>query len=82
MKRILFVVNVDWFFMSHRLPIALQAIQEGYEVHLACSFSDKKFELEQLGIICHSISFSRSGGSILDELTTLLKVRSIIKQVG
>jgi hypothetical protein len=41
MKKILFIVNVDWFFVSHRLPIALKAINEGYEVHLACSFTDK-----------------------------------------
>ncbi len=33
--KLLFVVNVDWFFMSHRLPIALEAMRRGYEVHLA-----------------------------------------------
>ena len=34
-KKILFVVNVDWFFISHRLPIALEALKKGYEVHIA-----------------------------------------------
>ena len=24
---LLFIVNVDWFFVSHRLPIALKAIE-------------------------------------------------------
>ena len=28
-KTILFVVNADWFFLSHRLPIAKKAIEEG-----------------------------------------------------
>ena len=32
-KKLLFVVNVDWFFMSHRLPIAMEAMRQGYEVH-------------------------------------------------
>lgn len=35
-KKPLFVVNVDWlFFVSHRLPIAIEAMQQGYDVHLA-----------------------------------------------
>ena len=34
MKKLFFVTNVDWFFISHRLPIALNAIQQGYEVYL------------------------------------------------
>jgi len=25
-SKLLFVMNVDWFFMSHRLPIALDAM--------------------------------------------------------
>ena len=41
MKKILFIVNVDWFFISHRLPIALAAIKQGYEVHVACGITDK-----------------------------------------
>ena len=28
-KKILFVVNVDWFFISHRLPLALEALKKG-----------------------------------------------------
>ena len=29
--RIAFIVNVDWFFVSHRLPIAMRALDEGHE---------------------------------------------------
>ena len=35
-KKILYVVNVDWFFISHRLVIAQNAILNGYEVFVAC----------------------------------------------
>ena len=31
-KKLFIVVNVDWFFLSHRLPIALRAKEEGYDV--------------------------------------------------
>ena len=44
-KRILIICNVDWFFLSHRLPIGLSAIEEGYEVHLAVKLTDFGEEL-------------------------------------
>ncbi|GAC33487.1 glycosyltransferase family 4 protein [Paraglaciecola polaris] len=79
MKKILFIVNVDWFFVSHRLPIALKAIEDGYDVHLACSFTDKKQELVDQGIHVHEIDFSRSGNGLFNELRTLISVRLLIK---
>jgi glycosyltransferase involved in cell wall biosynthesis len=30
--KLFLVVNVDWFFLSHRLPIALEALRRGYDV--------------------------------------------------
>ncbi len=36
-KKILIVVNVDWFFLSHRLPIALAAKNAGFEVTIAAA---------------------------------------------
>ncbi|MGJ0298305.1 hypothetical protein NG744_05020 [Aliarcobacter cryaerophilus] len=62
MKKILFVVNVDWFFISHRLPLAIEALVKGYEVHIACGISDKKEYLENLGLL----NISRSGTGIKD----------------
>lgn len=82
MKKLLFVVNVDWFFVSHRLPIALEALKNGYEVHLACTFTDKKAELIELGIECHDLTFSRSGGSLIGELSSINSVRGLIKQIN
>ena len=38
-KRLLIVINVDWFFLSHRLPIAIAAVEKGYEVHIATSLT-------------------------------------------
>lgn len=81
MKKILFVVNVDWFFVSHRLPIALKAIEHGYDVHLACTFTDKRGFLESLGINCHNISFSRSGSSLRCELNSIGSIRRLLKDI-
>ena len=81
MKKILFIINVDWFFVSHRLPIALEAIKLGYDVHLACTFIDDRSNLEKLGITCHDINFSRNGGSVFSELLSIIKLRKIIINV-
>ncbi|WP_242504923.1 glycosyltransferase family 4 protein [Aliivibrio finisterrensis] len=81
MKKIAYFVNVDWFFVSHRLPIALAAIKEGYEVHLICSITDKKNMLEQLGIIVHALPVSRSGMSIQSEIRTITKLFSLMNMI-
>lgn len=82
MKKLLFVVNVDWFFVSHRLPIALEAIKQGYDVHLACAFSEKKDYLTKLGITCHDVNFSRSGSSFSKDASSILNLRRCIKDVN
>ena len=32
MKKLFIIVNVDWFFLSHRLPVALAAQKAGWDV--------------------------------------------------
>jgi len=79
MKKLLFIVNVDWFFVSHRLPIALKAIENGYEVHLVCAITDKAEYLEKLGLIVHPFEFTRSGKNIFGELTSIFGLHRQIK---
>jgi len=62
-RKLLFVVNVDWFFMSHRLPIALAALRQGYEVHLATAITDQLASLQQQGLVVHPILHDRSGAN-------------------
>lgn len=80
-KRLLFVVNVDWFFVSHRLPIALAAMGHGYEVHLACALTDKAEQLRTLGINVHSLPLSRSGTSIKSELKCFYNVYQLVREI-
>ncbi|PVZ16459.1 Glycosyltransferase involved in cell wall bisynthesis [Pseudomonas sp. URIL14HWK12:I9] len=65
MKKLLFIVNVDWFFISHRLPLALAAQQAGFEVHLACAVTDRLNELERHGIVVHPLALDRRSASPL-----------------
>ena len=80
-KKLLFIVNVDWFFASHRLPIAIAALKEGYEVHVACGITDKKEYLESLGLIIHPINLSRGSTGIAQEFKSFRDIFKVLISV-
>lgn len=79
--RILFVVNDDWFFISHRLPIALKAVELGYEVHLATSQDDQKDYLESLGLKHHCFAVNKAGSNPFEEIKTIYSLYKLFKMV-
>ena len=82
MKKLLFIVNVDWFFVSHRLPIAKKAVEEGFEVHLACDVTDKLEEIREAGITVHIIPFSRSGVNFFKQVGTFIDLAKVVRSVS
>lgn len=81
MKKLLFVVNVDWFFISHRLPIALSAKENGYEVHIATTLTDRLETLEKLGFIVHPIKIDRGSSNLSSTFNTLIHLFQIFKSI-
>lgn len=68
-KPVLFyVVNVDWFFLSHRLHLALYALKMGFDVFLITKNTGRKSEIEEKGIKVFDMNFGRSGTNPLSEL--------------
>jgi glycosyltransferase involved in cell wall biosynthesis len=80
-KRILFVVNVDWFFVSHFALVALEAIRKGYEVHILCKITTKKDYLEGLGITVHNIDIPRGGINVVHELIILRQMYVVMRDI-
>lgn len=82
-KRVLvYFVNVDWFFVSHRLEIALESLNQGYEVHIIAGFTSHKELLENHGFIVHDIDLSRSSKSFFKETKVLLESYKILKKIN
>ncbi len=81
MKKILFIVNLDKFFVSHRLPIALAAQKAGYKIHIATQFTTEKNKLQKLGFILHSLPIDRSSYNIKSNLKTFFKIYYLYKSV-
>ena len=83
-RRLLIVVNVGWFFVSHRLPVAVAARKAGYEVHVACALdpeldADTERLLGSLGLHLHILRFSRSGSAPWDLVRDMADLTRLFK---
>jgi len=66
LKTILFIVNVDWFFLSHRKNLAEEALRRGMQVHVACLGTNKLSSIRDLGCAVHELPLKRDGHSLLN----------------
>lgn len=81
-KTLLFVVNVDWFFISHRLPIAVEAARSGYEVHVATVMTDKWVDLAAHGFTLHALEFKRGDAGLISAWSTFRQLYRVFKELN
>ena len=79
-KKLFIVVNVDSFFLSHRLPVALAAIEAGWDVTIVTADTGKLKDIEAKGFDVINLPMSRSGMNIFEELKTLNFLRNLYKR--
>src|SRR5476651_1784718 len=75
--RVLYVVTEDWYFLSHRLPMARAARAAGFEIHVATRMVDGAAAIESEGFTLHPVSFVRGRVSPLATLCTIFALRRI-----
>lgn len=80
MKKLFIIVNVDWFFLSHRKDIALAAQQAGWDVTIVTADTGKLKDIDALGVKVINLPMSRSGMNIKEELGTLNFLRKLYKR--
>jgi glycosyltransferase involved in cell wall biosynthesis len=80
-RTLMFVVNVDWFFLSHRLPIALEAQRQGYQVHIATGLTDKLDELQRHGLVVHPLGLDRSSAGLGNAWRTMIELWNVFRAV-
>ena len=80
-RTLMFVVNVDWFFLSHRLPIALEAQRQGYQVHVATCLTDKLDELQRHGLVVHPLDLDRSSAGLGNGWRTMWQLWKVFRAV-
>lgn len=80
MKKLFIVVNVDYFFLSHRKDIALRAIKEGYDVTIVAEDTGKSEEIISLGLKFINLPIDKTGTNIFKELKTFKFLYSLFKK--
>lgn len=80
-KKLLFVINNLEFLISHRLPIAVEALRQGCEVHMAAPDCSSVEEMRNMGFVVHPIPLQRSSLLPTNELKTFLHIAKLIRKV-
>lgn len=80
MKKLFIIVNVDWFFLSHRLPVALAAQKAGWDVTIVTADTGKLKDISALGLKVIDLPMSRSGMNLMEELGTLSFLTKLYKR--
>lgn len=70
-KKLFIVVNQDWFFLSHRLPIGISAKEAGWDVTIVCEDTGLSYKIIEAGLKAVNMPINKSGTNISDELKTL-----------
>ena len=80
-NKIIFLVNVDSFFVSHRLPIAKQLLLDGYDVHIATQFTRYKKKLLKMGFNTHEINFNKNSVNLLKAILPIFQIFFLIRKI-
>ena len=80
-SRILYVVTEDWYFLSHRLPMARAARAAGYEVHVAARMKDGQAGIEDEGFAAHELDWSRGSLSLRDSVAAIGQLRRLTRDL-
>lgn len=80
-KTLLYVVTEDWYFWSHRLPIARAARDAGWTVHVVTRVAKHRELIEAEGFHLTEIAFNRSGLNPLEDLGTLKALVAIYRRI-
>ena len=78
----MFFVNAEWFFLSHRLPIGLAALEAGFRVSVMAPEAKGMGDvIRQHGIEFYPFPMSRSGTNPRAELKILASVRRLLRKL-
>jgi len=82
-KRLLFVVNTSWFFISHRLALAVAAREAGYDVHLATQVYSpaERQKILDAGITLHELEIPRSSTSVIANVRLLYRFARLYRRI-
>jgi glycosyltransferase involved in cell wall biosynthesis len=82
MPVLVYLVTEDWYFLSHRLPMARAAQRAGYEVHVATNVVDGGAAIEGYGFKLHPLNWTRGSARPWDLIRILSEIRALYKRLN
>lgn len=79
--KILYLVSEDWYFISHRLPMARAARQAGYEVHVVTRVDESGDQIKREGFFLHPIRWRRGSLNPVRMLFAVLETRRVYRKI-
>lgn len=80
MRKLFLIINNDKFFLSHRKPIALAAMNNGYDVTIVTSFTGRENEILELGLKVVNLPMNTTGMNPKEEYQTYKFLRTLYKK--
>ena len=77
--RIVYLVTEDWYFISHRLPMARAARDAGFEVHVATRVDRHAAAIEAEGFHLHPLAWRRGSFNPRDLVQIVREVRTLYR---
>ncbi len=81
MIKLVYIVNVDWFFKSHRMPLAQHALEKGWDVFVFTRDTGLRKDFESSGINFVEIPFGRTSTNPIQELRCLMIIRKELRRI-
>jgi len=78
---LVYLVTEDWYFLSHRLPMATTAQRAGYDVHVATHLNGGGTEIEKHGFTLHPLVWRRGSMNPLDLFSIIRQVRALYRRI-
>jgi len=79
--RVIYLVTEDWYFISHRLPMARAARNAGFEVHVATRIDRHGAAIKAEGFHLHPVAWRRGSLDPRDLVRTVHEVRKLYRQL-
>lgn len=79
-KKLFIVVNQDFFFLSHRLPIGVTAKNAGYDVTIVSEDTGVSDKIREAGLNTINLPINKAGTNIKDEIKTFFFLYKLFRR--
>jgi glycosyltransferase involved in cell wall biosynthesis len=78
--KLLYLVTEDWYFYSHRLPMARAAQAAGFDVVVAARLDGHRQAIEAEGFRVHALNWRRRRNGLLSTLAAIVELRALYRR--